>query len=261
MHASLPPVRLAAEPGFEPEAAAWAGRLGVPLAPAPARFELIAGEAGLGLRPCEPEEPGARAWVVDLGAARPGAEMVVRAVRGRRSVHDAGHVVDATAGLGTDAAALARAGLRVTMIEREPVVAALLEDALARLSRSGDPEAVAAASRLRLLRGDAVAVLGRLDGRPDVVYLDPMYPDLGGGAKGRGMRWLRALTASRAPVREEACTPGDDAALLEAARRSALRRVVCKRPMKAPPLAPGVSGSVRGRTTRFDLYGPSRPDR
>ncbi|WP_241250026.1 class I SAM-dependent methyltransferase, partial [Citrobacter freundii] len=41
-------------------------------------------------------------------------------------------VVDATAGLGRDAFVLASVGCRVRMLERNPVVAALLDDGLAR---------------------------------------------------------------------------------------------------------------------------------
>ena len=42
-------------------------------------------------------------------------------------------VVDATAGLGRDAFVLASVGCRVRMLERNPVVAALLDDGRARL--------------------------------------------------------------------------------------------------------------------------------
>lgn len=46
-------------------------------------------------------------------------------------------VVDATAGLGRDAFVLASVGCRVRMLERNPVVAALLDDGLTRLRRCG----------------------------------------------------------------------------------------------------------------------------
>jgi 16S rRNA (guanine1516-N2)-methyltransferase len=52
--------------------------------------------------------------------------------------------------------------------------------------------------------------------------------------------------------------PSEDVGLLAAARAAATRRVVVKRPRRAPPLD-GVrpSGSLMGTTTRFDLYAPS----
>ena len=61
-------------------------------------------------------------------------------------------VVDATAGLGRDAFVLASLGCKVTLIERSPVVAALLQDGLARAAQ--DPEIGPWVSeRMHLLQG------------------------------------------------------------------------------------------------------------
>ncbi len=84
-------------------------------------------------------------------------------------------VVDATAGLGRDAFVLASLGCKVTLIERSPVVAALLQDGLAR---------AAPGSRDRLLGQRAHASpAGACGGQPagvaraaEVIYLDPMFP-------------------------------------------------------------------------------------
>jgi 16S rRNA (guanine1516-N2)-methyltransferase len=154
-------------------------------------------------------------------------------------------VVDATAGLGQDAFALAEWGCQVDLIERSPVVAALLEDGIARALER--PETAAAAKRMSLLQGDAVDLLPRLAGAA-VVYLDPMYPRSGReGRKAKGMRMLRQLLGDDPDAGE----------LLEAARRAAARRVVVKRPLRAPPLAGRrPSGSLKGTTVRYDLYGP-----
>lgn len=246
-----PRVRVAAAEGYADAARSLAARLRLPLAPEPAAFEVWIDEGGLGLRPAPGADEGGDAPLrIDFAAARPGAEEVVRAVRGRRSLEATGVVADATAGLGTDAAALARAGLAVVLIERDPVLHAMLEDAVSRLAASAEPAGRAMAARMRLLHGDAAELLPTLSPRPGVVLLDPMYPDLGGGAKRRGMRWVRAYLG-------EASDGGaNDLALLAAARRAAATRVVLKRPAKAPRLAPGVSGTLRGRTTRFDLYPP-----
>jgi 16S rRNA (guanine1516-N2)-methyltransferase len=154
-------------------------------------------------------------------------------------------VIDATAGLGQDAFALAEWGCRVDLIERSPVVAALLEDGIARALEQ--PETAAAARRMSLHLGDAVDLLPRLAGAA-VVYLDPMYPRSGReGRKAKGMRMLRQLLGD----------DPDSGALLDAAQRAARRRVVVKRPLRAPPLAGGrPSGSLTGTTVRYDLYGP-----
>src|SRR5690606_19694784 len=158
-------------------------------------------------------------------------------------------VIDATAGLGADAFHLAARGGRVTLVERSPIVVALLVDALAR-ARAGTlgANAAAAARLLDLVEGDAITVLGSLSA--GVIVLDPLFPvRTKSAATNKGMEALRALTGEE---------PSDQFALLEAARRSATRRVVVKRGIRDAPLA-GVppSGALAGRSVRFDLYAPS----
>lgn len=156
-------------------------------------------------------------------------------------------VIDATAGLGRDAFFLASLGARVTLLERSPVVAALLQDGLRR-ARSL-PETADAASRMLFLIGDARQRLGKLP-PPDVVYLDPMYPEKGkNAAKRKAMRFFRALVGDDEDADE----------LLYAALETRAGRVVVKRPRKAEPLAGlTANSSLPGTTVRFDLYLPRR---
>ena len=251
MPAPVLPLRVHAAPGHESEAEALAARLGASYGPGPARAALVLTDAGLVAASGDPDGHRDAAQLADGGLqvrfdeARRGAEPVVRAVRA--AVATDGRVVDATAGLGADAGALWRAGLRVTMLERDPVLAALLADGLRRLREADAP----GHERLTLVEGDARERLAALAWRPDVVYLDPMYPRARGGAKRRGAAWLRAWLG------EPGADPDEDAReLLRVARRVARRRVVVKRPLRGPELAPGVSGALRGTTTRFDLYPP-----
>lgn len=141
-------------------------------------------------------------------------------------------VVDATAGLGRDAAALALAGFEVTAIERAPPLVALWREAMRRPP-----------SRLTFLEGDALLLLGSLPA-PDAVFLDPMYPD----AK-RKSAPQKELVILRELVGDDVDAP----ALLALAREVATLRVVVKRPKRAPPLAPP-SHSWEGASTRYDLY-------
>jgi 16S rRNA (guanine1516-N2)-methyltransferase len=82
-----------------------------------------------------------------------------------------------------------------------------------------------------------------------------MYPEAGKRSlPNKGMALFRALVGRDA----------DAAEALEVALRVARRRVVVKRPRRAPPLgadagAPTPSGSVVGTTTRYDLYAPRPP--
>ena len=82
--------------------------------------------------------------------------------------------VDATAGLGEDSFILAAAGFSVLMCEYNPVIAALLSDALVRAQR--DPDIGEIARRMELREGNGIDILGTLGWKPDVIYLDPMFP-------------------------------------------------------------------------------------
>ena len=84
-------------------------------------------------------------------------------------------VVDATAGLGRDAFVLAALGCRVRMLERNPVVAALLDDGLQRGYQDAEIGPWLR-ERLTLLHASSLTALADLSPHPEVVYLDPMFP-------------------------------------------------------------------------------------
>ena len=171
-------------------------------------------------------------------------ELLVRAARVRGAA--APTVVDATAGLGEDALLLAAAGFTVTLCERDPIIAALLADTLARAA--DDPRLAEVASRMTLVPGDAVVVLGTLDHTPDVVFLDPMFPE----------RRRRAATNKKLQLFQRLERPCEDEdALMQAALAVRPRKIVVKRPLKGPHLA-GVkpSSSLAGKVVRYDVIVP-----
>lgn len=155
-------------------------------------------------------------------------------------------VLDATAGLGRDAFVLASLGCMVTLIERSPVVAALLADGLDRAAH--DAEVAPIVARMRLLSGNAAELMRRLDeeARPDVVYLDPMYPH-----RPKSALVKKEMRLFRAVVGED---PDADA-LLPAALAIARQRVVVKRPDYAEPMAGRPpTMSINTKNHRFDVY-------
>ncbi|WAT00765.1 16S rRNA (guanine(1516)-N(2))-methyltransferase RsmJ [Rouxiella chamberiensis] len=156
-------------------------------------------------------------------------------------------VVDATAGLGRDAFVLAALGCRVRMIERNPVVAALLDDGLSRGYRDVEIGPWLQ-ERLTLLHGSSLTALGEITPRPQVVYLDPMYPH----------RQKSALVKKEMRVFQGLVGADDDAdGLLEPARRLATKRIVVKRPDYAPPMADiPAQAAVTTKSHRFDIYTP-----
>ena len=158
-------------------------------------------------------------------------------------------VLDATAGLGHDAALLACMGYCVTAVERSPVVAALLRDALDR-AQSAERFNAALAGRLTLIVGDARDVLREMADPPDAVYIDPMFPP---------KRKASALAKKRIRLIRRLVGDDPDAGdLLEAARRRAGHRVVVKRPSYAEPIGGTPDMTIAGKLVRYDVYLASR---
>ncbi|MBQ9621628.1 MAG: class I SAM-dependent methyltransferase [Atopobiaceae bacterium] len=179
-----------------------------------------------------------------LRADRLAHELLVRAARVRGA--EAPTAVDCTAGLGEDALLLAAAGFSVTLIERDPAIAALLVDAIERAG--DDPRLAQVAGRMRLVVGDAVDVLPELGFTPDVVFLDPMFP-----AKRKDAATNKKLQIFQ--LLEKPCD--DEDALLAAALSVHPRKVVVKRPLKGPALAGAKpSSSLSGKVVRYDIIVP-----
>lgn len=155
-------------------------------------------------------------------------------------------VLDATAGLGQDAFVLAWLGAQVQAVERSPVAAALLSDGLRRAALQ--PQLAAAAARLQLHWQDARQALTDWPAelQPDCIYLDPMYPEHG----------RTALSSRNMQAFQQVIGADEDAdALLPLALQLARRRVVVKRPRKAPCLAGQAPFTqLVGESTRYDVY-------
>lgn len=155
-------------------------------------------------------------------------------------------VLDATAGLGRDAFVLASFGCQVKMIERSSIVAALLDDGLKRAAQDAEL-ASWLPSRMTLLHGKSSVLLGQWQAaKPEVIYLDPMFPH----------RSKSALVKKEMRLFQQLLGPDMDAdALLAPALALASKRVVVKRPDSAPPLAGKVpSMTISSKKHRFDVY-------
>jgi len=176
-------------------------------------------------------------------------QMIAKAVGLKGGVYP--RVLDATAGLGGDAFVLASLGCEVTLLERVPVVRALLADGLKRgldFARAEDPKLLEILGRMTLHEGDSLRYIKALREAdlPDVTYLDPMFPERTKSAKvKKEMRAFHALVGS----------DPDAASLLEAALARTRYRVVVKRPRVAPALkGPAPSHMLEGKRNRYDVY-------
>lgn len=213
---------------------------------------LYVGSDRLELRQFDPDGPGAVYAEFVLGRAahrrRFGGgrhQPLARAVGLKGNT--ATTVIDATAGLGRDAFVLAALGCVVVLLERSPIIAALLRDGLERAAQ--DPEIGSwVRERLHLIEADGRHYLPTVaeTGRPQTIYLDPMYPH----------RRKSALVKKELRVLRDLVGDDEDApSLLAAALACARRRVVVKRPRQAPALAgPPPNLEIVAPNTRFDVY-------
>lgn len=170
-----------------------------------------------------------------------GGELLVKAARGKKPVASP-TAVDATAGLGEDSFLLAAAGFTVCLFESDPVIAALLRDALSRAEK--EPELQEIVKRMQLTEADSIAAMPSLPEPPDLILLDPMFPKRQKSALVKKKFQLLHLL-------ERPCS--DEEALIRAAMAAHPRRIVIKRPLKGPFLA-GIkpSYSLSGKAIRYD---------
>lgn len=153
------------------------------------------------------------------------------------------HIIDATAGLGRDSFVFASLGCKVTLMERSPVVAALLQDGLIRAQR--DPDIGAWVQQLMQLQFcSGIEALAQASA--DVVYLDPMFPH----------KKKKALVKKEMRVFQSLVGPDLDAdELLAPAMSAAKYRVVVKRPDYAPYLNnQKPTMEIKTKSNRFDVY-------
>lgn len=174
-------------------------------------------------------------------------QMIAKAAGIKAGVYP--QVLDLTAGLGRDGFVLANLGCRVTLVERSAVVALLLEDGLVRgRARAEESLLIEALRRIELIQAEGRDYLARLEDqqRPDVIYLDPMFPE-----RGKTAQVKKEMQAFHQLVGKDE----DAAELLAAALENARYRVLVKRPRKAPPLTGRPpSYELSGKSSRYDIY-------
>jgi len=216
---------------------------------------LVLDSDGLGLFTTGKKRPGAVR--VDFLAGAVNHRRLYGGGQGQQIVKACGissgfkpYIADMTAGLGRDSFVLSSMGSKVDMVERNPVVAALLADGLARATHSDDEAVRMIISRMTLNQGESITWLERLEQAPDVVYLDPMFPHTDKSAQVK-----KEMLAFRSLVGAD-----EDSELLLGAALSAARcRVVVKRPRKAPSIqGPKPSYALEGKSGRFDIYALQR---
>ncbi len=170
-------------------------------------------------------------------------EFLVKAAR-IKNTEEPLTLLDATAGLGEDSFLLAAAGFNILLYEYDPVISALLEDALVRAKK--DPALMEIANRMTLYKEDSIAAMNNIKESPDVILLDPMFPK----------RQKNALIKKKFQLLqqlESPCCTEDE--LLNAAFAAKPKKIIIKRPLKGENLAGKKPDySLIGKAIRYDCF-------
>ena len=179
-------------------------------------------------------------------------ELLIRAVKikGKEDLK----VLDATAGLGEDSFLLAAAGWDVVLCEYNETIYALLKDTIERSRSIEDMESVAKRMHCVCMDGkEACEIIGAKEEfleigsfQPDVVFLDPMFPE----------KTKNSLTNKKLQLFQKLESPcRTEEELFSAALMTGAKKVVVKRPLKGAYLASKKpSHSIFGKTIRYDCY-------
>jgi len=158
-------------------------------------------------------------------------------------------VLDATAGLAGDAFVLATLGCSMTLIERSPIIFTLIENAVERASLNEKFSPIINQG-FNLINQDAIDYISnQLEGSedpPDVIYIDPMYPE----------RKKSALVKKDMQILQRLHDRDDKTSeLLETALQYAKKRVVVKRPSHAETINNRKPNTcIKSKKTRYDIY-------
>jgi len=158
------------------------------------------------------------------------------------------HVLDATAGLAKDAFVIATLGCPVIMLEQSAIVAKLVADGIERANHDEQFRTIIDTG-FSLIQQNCISYFESLSEQavmPDVIYLDPMYPD----------RKKSALVKKNMQLLQKLLGIDDNAdELLDASLQYAKNRVVVKRPKGAKPISTRKPNTViESKKTRYDVY-------
>ncbi len=217
-------------------------------------------DSGLQLQQCGKKAPGP-VWVDFVKGAVAhrrkfgggSGQMIAKAVGIKSGVRPS--IIDVTAGLGKDSFVLATLGCEVQLVERSPIIHSLLADGLKRAELNY--EIMDIIQRMQLVCSDSIDYLQKVSVRPQVVYVDPMFPH---SSKSASVK--KEMSLFRDVVGDDT----DAGELLAVALATAEFRVVVKRPRKADVIK--VAGdatlqpsyALEGKSSRYDIYALKKLD-
>ena len=156
-------------------------------------------------------------------------------------------VLDATAGWGGDAMLMSTQGYDVTMMERNPLMALLLEQGVSHLRKLVE-QSGSLLKPPKVIYGDGIEMMQSHAKTVDCVYLDPMFPPKRKktAAANKQMQLLQWMLGQ----------DHDAAQLVEQALNHGAKRVAVKRPSYAEPLFRKPDDQFSSKLVHYDVYLP-----
>jgi len=154
-------------------------------------------------------------------------------------------LLDATCGTGKDSLLFLKLGAKLLSFERSSLMAPLLWDAHRRALEHPELGPLLEQNLTLQFKDAQTLDLEELPFRPDVIFLDPMFPP----KKKKALPKKEMVLFSNLIGKDE-----DQENLLHWALSLAKKRVVLKRPLWAPTLTPEPTLSFKGTKIRFDTY-------
>lgn len=194
-----------------------------------------------------------------------GSELLIQSIKSTDKLN----ILDVTAGLGRDAILMANAGYNVTMIEKNPALAIILNYIIKyKITPGTDNLRLAHMDSIeylqqnfeRSLKKQIVSMCHKMDSSrsfndmlvaPDIIYMDPMFQDNSKAKSKKAMQLIDMLLHADIDY-----VSTDNIKLFELAHNIALNKIIVKRDNKQKPLVanPSPSYSKSGKTVRYDIY-------
>ena len=157
---------------------------------------------------------------------------------------DSLNIFDATAGMLSDAMIFLSLGHQVVACEQSKIIFLLIRDACERAKNS-----LPFLDNLTLLNGDARDIYNeKKDINFDVIYLDPLYPKTSKASKGSG-----EIDLLRKIIDLEGIEDAGDS-IFHTFQSADCKKIILKRPIKAPLICNKINYQIKGKSTRFDIY-------
>ena len=152
-------------------------------------------------------------------------------------------IFDATGGFLSDSIIFLSLGHKVMAVEQSKIIFSLVNDAILRAEQH-----FPVLKNLKFINDNSIEVYKRENREFDVIYLDPMYPEIKkNNKKTRNIEGIKKILKL-----ENLWNKNDQ--IIDAFFKSSYKKIILKRPLKSKKNYSNINYQVIGKTTRFDIY-------